>query len=530
MYRSDFSRCPIDGGEIETVTRDPLIGQTIAEHYTIERLLGEGAMGRVYRAHHARLVNKGFALKILIGDLAASATMRMRFAKEAENVSRLDHPNIVGVVDFGRTESGLLYMVMELVEGATLGDVIRTAPMSPARARRLARQLCAGLSHAHERGVVHRDFKPDNILVIGEEEEHETACIADFGLAISTADDDEDARLTTSGIVCTPAYAAPEQLVGGAIDRRADLYALGCTLFEMLTGGIMPFGNDPQTMMSRKLLGPPPSIIAVAPHVPASLVGVLDRLLDRDPEKRFQTADEVAAAIEGTTTPAPITIQRTLPARRRHVATPAILACLAAAAPVAIALRPTSDAAVVPILALPHDAPATAAPRVQARMLDDAAPVVEPPPRKARVAVTEPRLAIEMVPRVEQQKRREPVATQLVAPSHESIALPPAPISPPAFPVAPRISSLGVEGGLSYGVVRRAIERVLPEVARCGDGVVAARFTIGETRRATAITANGTGARCVSDVLARVRTESAPDVGAADVRVHIELAAPRGAL
>jgi hypothetical protein len=253
-------------------------------------------------------------------------------------------------------------------------------------------------------------------------------------------------------------------------------------------------------------------------------------LLDRDPEKRFQTADEVVAAIEGTTTPAPITIQRTLPARRRHVATPAILACLAAAAPVAIALRPTSDAAAVPILALPHDAPVTAAPRVQARMLDDAAPVIEPPPRKARVAVTEPRLAIEMVPRVEQQKRREPVATQLVAPSHESIALPPAPISPPAFPVAPRISSLGVEGGLSYGVVRRAIERVLPEVAQCGDGVVAARFTIGETRRATAITANGTGAQCVSDVLARVRTESAPDVGTADVRVHIELAAPRGTL
>jgi hypothetical protein len=456
--------------------------------------------------------------------------MRMRFAKEAENVSRLDHPNIVGVVDFGRTESGLLFMVMELVEGATLGDVIRTAPMSPARARRVARQLCAGLSHAHERGVVHRDFKPDNILVIGEDEEHERACIADFGLAISTADDGDDARLTTSGIVCTPAYAAPEQLVGGAIDRRADLYALGCTLFEMLTGGIMPFGNDPQTMMSRKLVGPPPSIIAVAPHVPASLVGVLDRLLDRDPEKRFQTAEEVAVALDSTATPAPLTIRRTLPARRRHVATPAILACLAAAAPVAIALRPTSIDAAVPTIALPHDAPATAAPRVQGHVLDDAAPVVEPrKPRRAKVAVPERTLEIEMVPRVE-QKRREPVAMQLVAPSHESIALPPAPISPPAFPVAPRISSLGVEGGLSYGVVRRAIERVLPEVAQCGDGVVAARFTIGETRRATAITANGTGAQCVSDVLARVRTESAPDVGTADVRVHIELAAPRGTL
>jgi serine/threonine-protein kinase len=531
MYRTDFSRCPIDGGEIETVTMDPLIGQTIAEHYTIERLLGEGAMGRVYRAHHARLVNKGFALKILLGDLAASATMRMRFAKEAENVSRLDHPNIVGVVDFGRTESGLLFMVMELVEGPTLGDVIRTAPMSPARARRIAGQLCAGLSHAHERGVVHRDFKPDNILVIGEDEEHERACIADFGLAISTADDGDDARLTTSGIVCTPAYAAPEQLVGGAIDRRADLYALGCTLFEILTGGIMPFGNDPQTMMSRKLVGSPPSIIAVAPHVPASLVGVLDRLLDRDREKRFQTADEVAAALDGTATPAPIAIRRTLPARRRHVATPAILACLAAAAPVAIALRPTSDDAAVPIIALPREVHATAAPRVQARVLDEAAPeapVVEPrKTRRMKLAMPGSTLAIEMIPRVEQQKRPEP-ATQLVTPPHEPIALPPAPVRPPR--VAPRISSLGVQGGLSYGVVLRAIERVLPDAAQCGGGAVAARFTIGETRRATAITANGTGAQCVSDVLARVRTESAPDVGSADVRVRIELAAPRGTL
>ena len=131
---------------------------------------------------------------------------------------------------------------MELVEGETLRRVLARGPMLPARVERLARQLVSGLIHAHERGVIHRDLKPDNILV-SPGAAGELARIGDFGLALTRED---DARLTQSGIVCTPAYAAPEQLLGGAIDHRADLYALGVTLFEMLSGGVMPFPDDPR--------------------------------------------------------------------------------------------------------------------------------------------------------------------------------------------------------------------------------------------------------------------------------------------
>ncbi len=161
-YLSDFPRCPLDGGELRIAEIDPLIGATIGEHYVVEALIGQGAMGRVYSAHHSRLVRKRYALKVLLGDLAASARMRIRFAHEAQSASLLEHPNIVGVVDFGCTSSGLLYLVMELVEGRSLGTVLRDGPMAPERVIRLARQLCSGLAHAHARGVVHRDLKPEN--------------------------------------------------------------------------------------------------------------------------------------------------------------------------------------------------------------------------------------------------------------------------------------------------------------------------------------------------------------------------------
>lgn len=530
MYRSDFARCPIDGGEIAPVTTDPLIGTTIGEHYTIEALLGEGAMGRVYRTHHTRLVNKRFALKILLGDLAASATMRIRFAKEAENASKLDHPNIVGVVDFGRTESGLLYIVMELVDGQTLGDLIRFAPVAPARTRRIARQLCAGLAHAHARGVVHRDFKPDNILVIGEGDS-ELACIADFGLAISTLE--EDARLTTSGVVCTPAYAAPEQLVGADIDQRADLYALGVTLFETLTGGIMPFGNDPQAVMSKKLVGPTPSILTLAPHVPATLVAVLDRLLARDPAKRFQTADEVAAALDDVPPLAIAATQRAAlppPPRRRWLA-PACFACTCVGG-LALALRPPLALPLAPELApLPvvteaaparvriatrervPPQPAYVAPRPAAR------PLTRPPAPPDPDPIEAPTFDVLFEPPA---SPRRPLVRERAVPASQAVALP----QPPAAAersIPPRIASLHVEGGISHGVVRRAIERVLADVAACGrGGIVGARFTIADARRPIALTADGAGAACVQNVLARVRTEEAPDVGTADVRVRIE--------
>jgi serine/threonine-protein kinase len=220
--------------------------------------------------------------------------MRARFALEAEHAKKLCHPNVVGVIDFGITDRGVNFMVMELVEGPTLGALLREGPMDAERVIMFARQICEGLDHAHGRGTIHRDLKPDNILVLSERD-HEIARIADFGLALSK---DDETRLTTTGVVCTPAYASPEQLRGEAIDHRVDLYALGTTMYEMLSGGILPFNGDVDATVTNKLTNEAPSILMVAPHVPPALVAIVGRLLSPLPARRPRSARAVIRALD----------------------------------------------------------------------------------------------------------------------------------------------------------------------------------------------------------------------------------------
>lgn len=297
VFRTDFERCPTDGGELVLTMTDPLIGATIAD-YVIEALIGEGAMGRVYRAHHRRFETRRYALKVLLGDLAASSLMRQRFEREAQNASRLDHPNVVNVIDYGCSGPGMYYLVMDLVEGCSLTEIVQRGPMSADRVTRIAHQLCEGLEHAHSRGVVHRDFKCDNILIAGEPG-REIARIADFGLAMSTR---QHVRLTATGVACTPAYAAPEQLRGDPIDHRVDLYGLGATLFEMLSGGYLPFEGDIDATIASKLAHDAPSIVTRAPNVPPGLVTLVGRLLARDPDDRPRSARAVIRALETSLT------------------------------------------------------------------------------------------------------------------------------------------------------------------------------------------------------------------------------------
>jgi serine/threonine-protein kinase len=295
VYRQEFQRCPLDGGAIVVRATDPWVGAALGDHYVIDGFVGEGAMGRVYRAHHRDIPDRRYAIKILIGDLASTAQMRQRFQREAEHASKLAHPNVVNVIDYGTTDHHLSYIVMDLVEGPSLGSICQKGPMAPERVIRIARQLCDGLEHAHSRGMIHRDFKPDNILVVGEGD-LEVARIADFGLALSKG---TQARLTTTGIVCTPAYAAPEQLRGEQIDQRVDLYALGTTMFEMLSGGILPFNHsDVDTSVRTKLAGDAPSVHMVAPNVPPALVSIVGRLLASEPAKRPRSARAVARALD----------------------------------------------------------------------------------------------------------------------------------------------------------------------------------------------------------------------------------------
>jgi eukaryotic-like serine/threonine-protein kinase len=299
IYRSEFTRCPVDGSHIITSSTDPMIGVTIAEHYQIDELIGIGSSGRVYLSHHSRLAQRRFALKVLFGDLAATSTARMRFTHEAESASRLAHPNLVSVVDFGRTPAGLLYLAMDYIDGPTLAHLIeRDGAMPQERAVRMALQLCRGLAHAHDLGLVHRDFKPDNILV-SSDAHGDVPRIVDFGIALSAVDTDADPRLTAMGVTLgTPAYAAPEQATDGEVDLRADLFALGVTMYEMLTGKL-PFDGSLVEMMRLNATVDPPPMMERNPDVMVTvpLQQVVAKLMARSPDHRYQTAREALEAL-----------------------------------------------------------------------------------------------------------------------------------------------------------------------------------------------------------------------------------------
>jgi tRNA A-37 threonylcarbamoyl transferase component Bud32 len=301
VYRSGFHRCPTDGTELAPFEADPVIGTTINGLYEVEACVGEGAMARVYRAHHLRLQQRRVALKILLGDLAASVAMRIRFTQEAKAASVLSHPNVVPVLDFGKTDQGLLYLVMEYVEGISLARIIADeAPLDSDRVVELTRQMCLGLAHAHAQGLIHRDFKPDNVLVV-EGADGEVPRIADFGLAIFSDGDRDTARLTTAGtVVGTPLYTAPEQLLDRPVDHRADLFALGVTMYEMLAGQ-PPFddGNLVE-VLHHNLASPRPRIAQRAPgvEVDPALERIVHELLSADRDNRYATAYAVVEALD----------------------------------------------------------------------------------------------------------------------------------------------------------------------------------------------------------------------------------------
>jgi serine/threonine-protein kinase len=299
VFRSGFPRCPLDGSVLQHLTDDPLIGFVLAERYVIESLIGEGGMGRVYRARHIRM-SRRFAIKVLFGDHAADGKARSRFSREAESSSRLSHPNVVSVVDFGETDEGLLYLVMEHIEGEELHRVVsKQAPFSTSRALNLLRQLARGLGHAHDRGLVHRDFKTENVLItIDGEDEH--ARIVDFGIAVIGEMTQPEQRLTTEGMVLgTPAYMSPEQSTGEEIDHRADLFSLGVMLYEMLSGKL-PFDGSPIAMAKANLAARVPPIAERVPGVRADrrLEAIALRLMAKEPEQRFASAGALLTHID----------------------------------------------------------------------------------------------------------------------------------------------------------------------------------------------------------------------------------------
>lgn len=303
VYRTGFDTCPIDNTALVALAEDRLIGTTIADQYAIDSCVGEGAMGRVYLAHHVRLTKRRFAIKVLLGDLAADPTMRLRFGQEAEAASRLQHPNVVSVLDFGKTESGLHYLVMDFIEGGSLCDRIDAGALSELDTIAITKQICLGLTHAHEQGLVHRDFKPDNVALV-EHDGKTVPKILDFGLAIISTPEESSVRLTTAGLVVgTPAYISPEQSQGHPVDHRTDLFALGVSIYEMLAG-MLPFDGSVIDVLYKNATAPAPPIaersgIEVSPE----LEKVITKLMAKDPNERYSSARDVLAALEAIEAP-----------------------------------------------------------------------------------------------------------------------------------------------------------------------------------------------------------------------------------
>ncbi|MFO0592623.1 MAG: protein kinase [Polyangiaceae bacterium] len=281
----------------ETLAEGPVEGaasliesgrRVVAGRYEVLGLLGAGGMGNVYRALDREL-DEVVALKMLRPEIASNAAALARFRSEVKLARRVTHPSVARVFDIG-DEGGERYLTMELIDGEPLGTTIaRAGRLGAARAIEIACAVCAGLGAAHSAGVIHRDLKPDNILLARDGR----VVVTDFGIARAAGADVK----STGAIVGTPAYMAPEQVEGKPVDARADLYALGAVLFEMLTGEAPWVGDNAFTVAAARLLHPPPNPRAKRPDLPPDLAAIVVRALGRKAEERFASAADVAAAL-----------------------------------------------------------------------------------------------------------------------------------------------------------------------------------------------------------------------------------------
>ena len=300
-YSQDAVFCPFDGAPLALGQRpddklDPLIGKTIDGRYAIEGILGEGGMGTVYRARHTTL-GRALALKVLRTDLAEETELAARFLQEAQATAAIKHPNIVSITDFGRLPDQRPYFVMELLSGRTLAALLKAGGALPARqATRIAMSIAAGLEAAHAARVVHRDLKPENVFLI--DDEGKELRIVDFGAALVMG----GSRLTKQGIVFgTPHYMSPEQAGGKPVDHRADVYALGIILYEMLTGRVPFEGDTYMGVLTQHMFVAPPPPSQIVPDLGGKLgaiEAVVLRALEKDPNDRYASMQDFEAALD----------------------------------------------------------------------------------------------------------------------------------------------------------------------------------------------------------------------------------------
>ena len=297
-YGSTVRICVRDGTPLVADRADDrYLGTLLDGKYRIDAFINAGGMGSLYRALHVML-DKTVAVKVIRNELVTSDEVVARFQREARAASNLEHPNIVSVYDLGQTPDGTLYIAMEFIDGPSLKEVIRRdGPLTPRDTIDILRQVAGALSTAHRKQIVHRDLKSDN-LMLETEDGRRVVKLVDFGIAKTF---DDSTQLTAAGYMLgTPNYMSPEQAAGKPVDHRTDLYSLGVILYEMLTGKV-PFGDTALTSLLVKLateVPPPPSARRPDGHVPPALDAVAMRCLEKEPERRFQSADEFAIALD----------------------------------------------------------------------------------------------------------------------------------------------------------------------------------------------------------------------------------------
>jgi len=276
---------------------DPLIGRVFGGRFAIAERLGEGGMGTVYRATQLS-IGREVALKVLRPDFASRPDAAQRFAREARMLSRIHHPSVVTLFDFGQAESGELFLAMELLQGETLADRLDRGPIEPRLARHIADGIAEALAIAHVEGIVHRDLKPENVWLVptqavGAQGPGVRVKVLDFGLARSVAV--QATTLTGPGTIFgTPVYMSPEAIAGREVGPSADLYALGLILYEMLTGQKAFERPAVEAVFTAHLVEPPP---ALPPAHSRALAELVRRLLEKDPARRLPTASDVRTAL-----------------------------------------------------------------------------------------------------------------------------------------------------------------------------------------------------------------------------------------
>ena len=297
-FEGDLRFCPKDGSALRVGAAEGLIGQVIAERYRILEKLGEGGMGRVYLAEHIHM-GRRCAVKVMSPALLHDPDSISRFAREAANASRINHPNVAGIYDFGETAERIVYLAMELVEGGSLAQILESERgLPPWRAVNIGQQVADALTAAHEFGIVHRDLKPDNIMLARSSRTgNDLVKVVDFGIAKARKGGKQ--TVTRTGfVVGTPAYMSPEQILGDDLDGRSDIYSLGCILFEMLTGERAFAGPSGEVVIRQRLTENPPPPSRIRRDLGRNIDAIVTKAMARSPDQRFESAAELREALQ----------------------------------------------------------------------------------------------------------------------------------------------------------------------------------------------------------------------------------------